>query len=600
VRTAIAGESDSSTWEAWWKQNSELFVDVRGHASVRQGTPLSGDAVSVRPNGTQAVAIAAPVLMRVLQEESNPELLRAALIALGRVDGPLEGPLARWDDDLDALLASFLAHGQESVAEAAALALGIRGREAGARILEEVLVDGPAGQERVARTAVPRRLRAFAAFGLGLCAQRTASEDVRRWIVHALVASIEGKNRPDPDLEGAVVAALGLSRLETYSAYFERVVSFKRELLNAADRMPATAARVALVADLFNVLADDERSTSARAQVPTAIANVIQGTDETLRGECVREFVRISRSSPKEREIVAGIMLALGTIVLPIDTPHDRDARALLVHAARTGERSAQGFALISLGRVAHAAWLEEEHAVALELENVLVDVLEHGRSGTTGWAAMGLGLCGDAHHLLDPERANQALRRLLASDRNQSASNAAALALGLRGDKGAVESVRARVFATGEDEVRGRYALALGLLDDCDVRADLRELVAVSAQRPALLREVVTSLALLDDEEITAVLIEAFANAPTQAAQSAYVEALALVGDARALPPLAALATSDKASLGGRIHAVRALAAVGDADRARWNAPFAFNAQYLAACDVLISDAGTGVLDLR
>ncbi|MBL8857366.1 MAG: hypothetical protein JNL28_02520 [Planctomycetes bacterium] len=596
---------DSTSWETWWQLNRDLFIDARAQLDPQSRTTLSDElarlaARSARPDAAQVVSIAAPALMRVLHEESNPEILRSCLIALARIDGPTEGALAQWDQDLDEVLASFLAHQQLQVSEAAALALGIRGREAGARILESVVIDNELGRERVARHSVPERTRAFAAFGLGLCARRAESEDLRRWIVHALVAANGAVRGSSRDLQGAVVAALGLARLDPYSAYFDRVVSFKRDLLNAGERMPATAAAVALVADMFTLLADEKRPTEARAQIPTAIANVIQGAEETLRAECVREFVRILKSGVKQREITAGVMLALGTIVLPLDTPHDRTARALLADTARVGERSARGFALISAGRIGRAAWRSEERAGALEMEELLLEALTRGKSGAPGWAAIGLGILGDAHGLLDVQRGNAALRAVFASDRNQSDSGAAALALGMRRDLQVKEALRERVLATGADEVRGRYALALGLMLDCDAGTTLRELVAGTANRPTLLREIVTSLALLGDASLTEELVRALAEAPTQADKAAFAEALALVGDARSLSPLAELATAEKVSLGVRTHAVRALGSVADLDPLPWNAPFAFNAQYLAAADVLLSRSGGSVLDPR
>src|SRR5207248_8811329 len=51
------------------------------------------------------------------------------------------------------------------------------------------------------------------------------------------------------------------------------------------------------------------------------------------------------------------------------------------------------------------------------------------------GWAALGLGILGDAHALLDAHAANAELRRVLESRAPETDRTAAALALGLRGD---------------------------------------------------------------------------------------------------------------------------------------------------------------------
>jgi HEAT repeat protein len=212
----------------------------------------------------------------------------------------------------------------------------------------------------------------------------------------------------------------------------------------------------------------------------------------------------------------------------------------------------------------------------------------------------MGLAILKNAHGLLDPDKANDALRRMLTSGGNTSNQTAAAIALGLRRDEWSRNALRDRVFSGASEELRAPCALALGLAGDCDAMKTLRELVGISAHRPALLREAVIALALLGDRDLTASLTASMQSARTQTAQIAFAQALALVGDARCLTPLSDLVTKSDVTVGSRAYAIRALGTVSDLDPLPWNASYSFDAQYLAASETLTNAAGTGILDPR
>ncbi len=604
-KTARDAGADTSTWETWWRFHRDTLVDARRvFAEHQRRWQLDGMTQAPefggRPLAGQVAAIAAPALRAVLAHETNPDLLCAALIALARIDGPTEGELAGWDADVDDLIAGFLAHPQGSVSEAATIALGIRARSPGAQRLQSLLVDDKTGRALIGRNSVPYRERAFAAYGLGLCAERTSSEDLRRWVVHALSHALSSDELNQADLQSACVAALGLAHLDSASALLEHADAGSPKLLKRGAALPASSSSVALVADLFAVLADEGRPTNVRAQVPTAIARAAEGTGEDLRAECVREMLARLTKPHEKSEVCAGLMIALGDLARAQDTPHDRAARAAVIAAARDGDHATQCFALVTAGRIGASAKQAEERDAAFEMESLLTEALEHGRSGTDGFAAMGLGLMRDAHGLLDPERGNSALRRTLRQSGSSSTQSAAAIALGLRHDESSRDALHDLLFTGGDDEVRGLYALALGLSGDCGATDTLRELVTRSAHHPALLRECVLSLGLLGDRDLTASLVKQMTSAPTQSAQTGYAQALASVGDSRCLGPLADLVGAQDTSLDARASAVRALGMVSDLDPLPWNTSYALDAQYLAASETLTTPSGGGILDPR
>ena len=88
--------------------------------------------------------------------------------------------------------------------------------------------------------------------------------------------------------------------------------------------------------------------------------------------------------------------------------------------------------------------------------------------------------------------------------------------------------------------------------------------------------------------------------SAAGSAERTSWLQVLAIVGDARALDPLFALAADDGAGVDVRARAVATLGAIGDGRRLPWNDAFVRGANYLATVETLTDPRGSGLLDRR
>ena len=186
---------DFDHWSLWWQHNRERFLEPSSLASG----PVTPRAESLDSGGVSRTVIferIVPALEALLEQDPGNGLRSAVLLTLARV-GEADGD-ALGDSPLQVLLAEHLAvgaRGPQEVAETACIALGILGRPSSVATLSAVLADSAAGRELTGTHEVPSRMRAFAAYGLGLLGESTVNSDVRRYARHALAAGPAGRSR---------------------------------------------------------------------------------------------------------------------------------------------------------------------------------------------------------------------------------------------------------------------------------------------------------------------------------------------------------------------------------------------------------------------
>lgn len=596
--TPIFDAVDPTAWELWWAFHRSVFVDARVSTRADDASMLATGEATFAPATHAAGLHCAPVLLDIAQNDRNPELVAATALALARLELG-DGDLAREvDPRIDAALVKLLAHTQLQVAESAALALGVRARHEGAVVLASVLRDDADGRRAVARVQVPERVRAFAAYGLGLCADRTPSEDVRRFVAHVVHGVLDAPFAPSRDVQSACVNALGLVRL---SGGDDLVRSPGRAgtLLDAAVKLPASAGPAALAAHLFLVVHDVERPMPVRAHALVAIGRVAARDDGALRAETVARIVALHASTDVHGDLRTSAVLALGALARPLDTPHDRDALAALDVAARDGERVSRGFALLGIGAAAGRGDLLEDLAPALALQRQLVARLADARSGAESWAALALGLAAHGSPRLRSGEIDRVLETFGKDAASASAATAASLALGLRGSTRAVAWMEDLALELRDDAPRSRATLALGLTRSRDGLAALRQIADDSLLRRSVLRDASAGLALCGDVSVADRICESAERATAGGAHVALAAALAEVGAPRHAQRCAKLAGDRTLQNAARIAWVRALGAACDPHPRPWFTPYAAGANYLAICETLTSSSGSGVLDL-
>ena len=140
---------------------------------------------------------------------------------------------------------------------------------------------------------------------------------------------------------------------------------------------------------------------------------------------------------------------------------------------------------------------------------------------------------------------------------------------------------------------------LGLGLLGERRAIESVREVVAGSKYKPELLWNAAIGLALLGDKDSVPQLLDMLREAKGLGSQAALASALGLVGDARSLEPLVAMAGDPSLTQGARTFATVALGLVCDRELLPWNFSVSEGVNYVAATPTLLGSAN-GVLDIR
>ena len=592
---------DRTRWTWWWEFHKAPYLDLKRH--VLGGDPISGeDGFLGRGTGSPPLLVPTPEvlrnkvlppLLRILQDERGTDLLSSTLLAAARIADDLEE--ADRETVADAIR-PFLRDKTHELSEAAVLALGILGHEPSTPHLAALLRDDAFGRALLGQKQVRTRLRAIAAYALGLLGETSDREDVRRYIVHELSRTLELERKsPLADLEAACVLGLGLVPLRDVGA-----------LPEDDEVLPASASRAAQLTFLEEILFDKRRDDFVRAQVPLSMARlcIAEGANAaTLRERAATTLT--GRLAPMRREpnsLVQSAVVALGLLADNDDDPGDIAVRrALFTIDSDHSDQGARHFARIALARIAAREGTGEPKGLA-DTRRFLLKELARGSTQERPWAALGLGVLErgriEAGRIPNGEVAS-ALRSALTDARSPDEVGAYAIAIGLVRDASAEVVLTKSLISMRDDEARGQLALALGMIGARGASLRLNHLVDNSLYRPLLLREAATGLALLSEKDAVPRLLGFLRDARALSSQAALAQAIGRVGDARTLEPLVAMLQDDSITDGARAFVAVAIGLAGDLDPLPWTAPLAVHGNHLAAPATLYDDVGLGVLNL-
>ncbi len=599
---------DWTAWQVWWRFNRHPYLDLRRHIHtggvltgsddffLGHGRTLSRD--TLRPSDETLRTRIAPLLAELLKSESSNDILSSALVALAKVGD-------RTGDGRDAvqLIKPFLTHANQELAETAAAALGILGREASIELLVDLLEDDVDTLRerhwlRFGRS-VPLRTRAFAAYGLGLVG-RDANGYHRMVVVHALVAALRGGALEEarPDVGVAAVLALGMTPLP-YDARESSLEAHTPTAITSRQR------QMRVLVDLFGRRTVHER---VQAHIPRALADLLSDAppDLGLRSLTVRKLVRALASKRTDREVRQGCAIALGRVADADEDELDVDVRATLRAAAESDpDQMTRRYALIAVAHCGARAGSGEGEPLA-GTARARTFLLRHLASGSTPlrpWAGLAVGVL--ERRLLDAGQAasNDALRALRSAfdgARTLDELGAYAVASGIARDHLAAPHLRERLEQVHEPTTRGFLCIGLGLLADDAAIEPVQSLVLDSRYRPALLERAAVALGLLGDKSAAPTLTSMLKQSTSLSAQASLASALGTIGDARAIEPLVALARDESCTALARAFAVVALGRIADGDALPWNAALSVDSCYLANPPTLTDPAsGSGILDI-
>lgn len=594
ARSIELSELDRTEWWDWWEYNKERFLGLddvlaRLHPITPRGDDLVGPDLGRRAglDARRVYGELVPALVSELEAEDNILFRRRALLALGRIGEAPKG-FESTVDSLSSVIASFLSSEQMGVAEAAVVALGALETVDGVRILCELLEDGEPGQARVGRNRVPVRMRALAAYGLGVSGAGELPGAVRSFAVHSLVGALSAEGARYPDVQAAAVIAIGLIPLT--------------ETEDAGEHAPPSSCIPAQARFLLSLL-DEEQPRMVRNHAPTAVARLLEASEHaeelhSLVIERLLEALDRGESVGVRRSSVIG----LGLLADADNDPLDVRVREELFGLLSKGDLPSRSFAAISLAQIASREGTgENPNAAVATVSKSLTRHLVRGKSFERPWAALALGVMGfqlreKGSNL--PKEAADALRGELARERNSIESSAMALAAGMVGDPRAYDAVLERVEEERADDFMSYFSVGLGLLRQTAGIEALTELMDEADHRPMRTEYTALGRALIGDMTLVDELVGRLDDCNCSVSVRGVGRALAWTADDRGILPLLALVEDRELPASTRANAVEALGRIADRSNVAWDVRISRGLNYLDAPTSLTDPSGFGILD--
>ena len=564
--------ADPTRWELWWEVHRQSFLQLKRSVHGDEAGAPAGDLTNARrqtrPLKRDLLDLQA-FLHKTMLANGNRDVTTACLVALAKVG--LDGEKFVLVD----VLANRLKEHDQEVRETAAIALGITQQMTALPLLESLVRDDANGRRAVARSEVDDRVRAFAAYGMGLLAWSTDAVEPKQQVYAAMKSILESKELSSRNLKVAAVQALRILRCDpAASAAHKRLLW---QVLGTLEKW---------------FLADLGRGDQLlQSHVPTALARLLERIPGDDR-ERWKKLLLVELQAAKRRDvtIAQSCAIALGFLAAPAEAvAADAEySKALLEVAKKHIDVQTRHFAWISLGRIGGVTNRGE-----------LLLALQKAKLLDLPWVALGLGVL--AFNLDDPDAGVQAaLAGSIAIDGDPSALGAVAIACGLAGAATASPNLRAGVVKLKrQDETVSHLCIALGMLGDALSRPLLESLIANSVRRPDIVRGASLGLARLVGPAASDLLLALLEGSdPSVVRLSGIAKALELVGDRRALTPLMAIAARASSPNLARAFAIAALGGLADKEEVPWNTKLAVGVNYTAAVETL-TDGQSGILDI-
>lgn len=586
-----------NTWQMWWHYNRWAHLEVEGSLATEtdSGGFFLGQGEKTQP-GTllratkiQVRDVVQPALANALARGGQVDFEIFTSHALAKIRGV---PAREGRPDFEHVIRPMLRSGNQALAEKSVLALGIRGDDRYLPWLTAILADSAEGRELVGRSLVPDRLRAFAAYGLGLLGERTSDSSVLIGIFGALMEALPVERE---EVQAACLMALGLTPMPTGDTFIEGGAIFGGKT------------RVDQVLAILNFFEDSSQSFVVRSQAPNALARLVAGAPESVRGRVAYALlVASSPLSDELREVQNAAVIGLGQIGRSGAEPLDQEIRGQLERIAyrSNADRSTRYLAMIALAETAVRRGHGEEPFAGLEpARRVFLRNLSRSRGETLAWTALALGVLEeDARSRGDvaaPE-SGRALRYLMEKSQSAEVGGALAIALGLMRDQEAVDLLRTRMLETGDTYMRAYCALALGMIGAPQCIGPVRDVLAAGTEQPPLVENAAISLALLGDQDTGKQLAAILARSSNPQVQASIASAMGWIKDPRPLSDLCKMLNDTRRNDIARAWTAVAIGRICDADRWPWVGRLSAGVMYDVALPTLLEPTfETGLLDL-
>ncbi len=586
-----------NSWQTWWHYNRWAHLEAErsllsdtsaggfflGHGEKAQLSPL------LRATRNQIRDVVQPALVRALSHGGHAEFEIFTLHALAKLRGV---PVLEGQPDFSEVIRPFLRSANQTIAEKAVLALGIRGEDRFLPWLSSILGDTPEGRDLVGRSLVGERLRAFAAYGLGLLGERTKDPTTSVGVYDALMGALPVDR---VEVQAACLLALGLNPMPTGEAFVEGGEVFGGKT------------RIDQVLAILTFFEDATQSFLARSQAPNALARLVVGAPDSLRARVVYALLVASGPLTREqREIQNAAVIALGQIGRSGLEPLDQEIRRHLERIAykSNADRSTRYLGMIALAETASRRGSGEQPFAGLDsTRKLLVRNLLRSRGETQAWTALALGIleedASSRGEVAAPD-SGKAIRSALERARSAEVGGALAIALGLLRDPEATDVLLARMQDTGDTYMRSYSALALGMIGAPSAIEPIRQVLSASTHQSFLVENAAIALALLSDQETGSRMFSVLDKASNPKVQASVASAMGWVRDPRPLSDLCQMLGDSRRNDTARAWTAVAIGRICDEDKWPWVGRLSVNVLYDVALPTLLEPIfETGLLDL-
>lgn len=607
-------QQDLTLWQFWWGFNKDPYLNLKQHvhsAAVSTGSdefflgtgerPKAKD--TFRPSEETIRSKVVPALVHALQNERSDHILTGCMVALAKI-----GDAKREDgkSEMAEHIKPFLASKSAEVSETAAVALGILSNDAPETIdlLAQVLADDSAkvrDQHKVALNGeIALRMRAFAAYGLGLIGYKSNDEAKRQDIVNTLAKMLDKSERTSSrDIPVACLTAIGLVALP-YDPNDDVIKGAKAgEIKTRNDQLRF----------LLEFFKDDNQEFLNRAHSPIAMARLMAEVPQgsKLRAEIVQALCApLKKDGKAQDEIRQSCAMALGQIGDCDGDALDSEIRkVLLATQTEIKDQQSQYFAMVSAAQVGGRPGTGEGDplAGAKDVRKWLTDLLSKGKGQQRSWAGLSIGVMEralDDNRQASSAEMRKAVASALADTKSPTEIGAFSISLGLMKDLDSKLVLREKLDKISDNDARGYTAVGLGLMNDAEAVKPITEIIRKSKYQADLLRSAAIGLGLLGDKMIVPELVEMLGDAQGLASQAAIASALGFIGDTRSIDPLVAFIDDKDKTDHARGFAAAALGIVADKEMLPWNSKISCNMNYRANTPTLTAPSeGTGILDI-
>ncbi|MCA8980372.1 MAG: HEAT repeat domain-containing protein [Planctomycetes bacterium] len=600
---------DLTTWQFWWGFNKEPYLNLK--ARIHSGSTATGSDDFFIGHGQQSQSKdnfkpseadirnkIVPVLIDAIENETNNDIVTAALIALAKI-GDAKGQDGV--SQFEAVIKTRLDDSVQEISETAAVSLGILANPASIDILEQIAMDMPEGRRVVGKpeSQVGYRTRAFAVYGLGLIGYQAEDPAHRERIVKILHSLLESPRFSTRDIKVAAMISMGLVPI----AQLANPEPVDGEEAPVVMPWQSREAQIDYVLDFFESENDKDRDYMVRAQAPRAVSLLIQGAGdykEVVANRLMDYFG--GRTQKGESQLRQSAVLAMGAIGDCDEDKADKEIRTRLIKAVDDADQQVKHFSLIALAQVGGNVGEGDPSKGLAEIRKHLAGQLAKGKSRKS-WAGLSIGVMerklADSDGPVSSDQLN-AVMMALQDAKAVREVGAYAVGLGIAKHIAASDVMQAKLDEMSQDEARGYIAVGLGLMGAQGSKEQIQDIVKKSKYRADLLKQAAIALGLLGDKSVVTELLDMLKNdAKTLSSQAAIASALGFIGDSRSIDPLVAMFQDDSLTDKARAFAGVALGIVADKEPLPWNAKISVDINYRANTTTLTGDGGTGILDI-